>query len=82
MSRRTITIILILIISMTALIPVNIVADSNSAVRKLCRKTVITTSRQKTCKKKKQKKNQKQNYYRCERIDNSVCYYFYYNFNF
>lgn len=28
------------------------------------------------------KKNQKQNYYRCERIDNSVCYYFYYNFNF
>ena len=44
--------------------------------------TVITTSRQKTCKKKNQKKNQKQNYYRCERIDNSVCYYFYYNFNF
>ena len=31
---------------------------------------------------KKQKKNQKQNCYRCERIGNSVCYYFYYNFNF
>ena len=46
------------------------------------RKTVITASRQKTCKKKTQKKNQKQNYDRCERIGNSVCYYFYYNFNF
>ena len=70
MSRRNDYDYLILIISMTALIPVNIVADSNSAVLQAMPQDRhhSVPSRRPSKKKENKRKTRNRIYYRCERI--------------